>query len=258
MFLSYDFSSPVKKWLLGIVGLLIAGSVVGSVVNVSRSLITVVSGPNKLKPIYSVDITENKIAISFDACWGVERTESILDTLDKYNVKTTFFLVNIWLEDYPEKAREIAARGHEIGLHSTTHPRFTELSREQMRKELQENHDLIKKTTGYDPILFRPPFGDYNNTVVSVTREMGYYPIQWSIDSLDWKNIPPDNMIERVLSRAKAGDIVLFHNDGKHTPEAIGPIIEGLQKRGFQIVPISQLIIKGDYYVDVNGIQRSK
>jgi peptidoglycan/xylan/chitin deacetylase (PgdA/CDA1 family) len=142
---------------------------------------------NKLKPIYSVDIQEKKVAISFDACWGKERTDKILDILDKYNVKTTFFLVNIWIEDYPEKANKIVERGHEIGLHSSTHTKFTELSDEKIREELENNKEMIKQVTNYNGILFRPPFGDYNTRVINIIQEMDLYPIQWSVDSLHTK-----------------------------------------------------------------------
>lgn len=224
--------------------------------NISET-IQVATG-KKLKPIYKVDTKEKKVAISFDACWGSENTLKILDILDKYNVKTTFFLVNIWLEDYPDKAKEIRARGHEIGLHSTTHPHFTRLSDEKIREELQKNKDMIKKVTGFDAILFRPPFGDYDSRVVKIIQDMGLYPIQWSVDSLDWRGLSASQMTRRVTERIGPGDIVLFHNDGEHTVEAIDEIIKILQSQGYKIVPVSELIYKGDYYVDVNGIQHGK
>ncbi|MGI6551721.1 MAG: polysaccharide deacetylase family protein [Bacillota bacterium] len=119
---------------------------------------TVMSGGNKLKPIYSVDTPEPKIAISFDACWGAEHTPTLLAILKQHNVKTTFFLVNIWLDKYPEVAKTIVAEGHELGLHSASHPDFAKLSEEQMEKELRENKEAIERITGFQPILFRPSF----------------------------------------------------------------------------------------------------
>ena len=138
----------------------------------------------RLVPIYEVATEQQAVAISFDASWGAEHTETILDTLDEYDVKATFFLVNIWLEDYPEMAAEIARRGHEIGLHSTTHPRFSELSKEQILSELSDNCAMIQDVTGYTPTLFRPPFGDYNNQVVELVNSSGYDCIQWSVDRM--------------------------------------------------------------------------
>jgi len=227
--------------------------------NWGDNFITAVIGRNTLKPVYSVDTEEKKIALSFDACWGAERTRKILDILDQYKIKTTFFLVNIWLEDYPDKAKEIASRGHEIGLHSTTHPHFTKLSVEKMREELKNNYDMIKKVTGYEPRLFRPPFGDYNNNVIETAKEMGLITVQWSVDSLDWKeDLSAEQIAQRILSRVDKGAIVLMHNDGKHTPEVLKIIIPELGKEGYSIVPVSELLLKGDWYVDVNGVQRKK
>jgi len=226
---------------------------------IGEGIIASVMGKNALKPIYSVDTDEKKISLSLDACWGAERTKKILDILDKYKVKTTFFLVNIWLEDYPNMAKEVAKRGHEIGLHSATHPHFTQLSVDEMKKELKSNRDMVKKVTGYNAKLFRPPFGDYNNTVIETVMDMKLIPVQWSVDSLDWKEeYTAEQIAKRVLDQVENGSIVLMHNDGKHTPEVLEMIIPQLQRQGYTIVPVSELLIKDDWYVDVNGVQRKK
>lgn len=250
-----------RKWLkiitISTLGLILGVCLIkGPLSGPSEVLISFVTGVKKLHPIYSVDTPEPKVAISFDATWGNQYTRQLLDILDKYNVKTTFFLVNIWLDKYPEDAKEILRRGHELGLHSTTHPDFKTLSEAQMEKELKDNYDKIVELTGFKPILFRPPFGSYNNAVITVANRLGFHVIQWDVDSLDWKDIPAEKIYERVTSKVKKGSIVLFHNNATHTPQALGPIIENLQSRGFQIVPISELIYKEDYYVDVNGVQR--
>ena len=222
-------------------------------------LVASVSKTVRLVPIYKVDTPQKAVAISFDASWGAEHTLEILDILDKYNVKTTFFLVNIWLEDYPEIAREIAARGHEIGLHSATHPHCTQISQAQLEKELSNNFNKVKEITGYTARLFRPPFGDYNNTVISTAESLGYIPVQWSIDSLDWKDLSTQEIQSRVLKKLSAGDIVLFHNNGKHTAEALEPILrEIINNRGLGVVPVSSLLLRDNYYIDTAGIQRVK
>ncbi|HHU32361.1 MAG: polysaccharide deacetylase family protein [Zhaonellaceae bacterium] len=249
-----------KLWLgrlLGII-LMIFGIILvrGPLSGPTEMLVSLVTGVKKLHPIYCVNTEEPKIAISFDATWGAAFTKDLLDTLDKYNVKTTFFLVNIWLDKFPEEAKEIVARGHEIGLHSTTHPDFKKLSEEQMIDELQNNYNKILEVTGFKPILFRPPFGSYNNTLITVANKMGLHVIQWDVDSLDWKDLSAEQIYSRVTSKVKNGSIVLFHNNAQHTPKALGPILENLQSKGFKIVPISELIYKEDYYVDVNGVQQ--
>lgn len=216
----------------------------------------VTSSTDRRIPIYSVETPEKKIAISFDAAWGADKTPVLLDILDEYNVKTTFFLVSFWVEKYPEMTQEIVRRGHELGMHSSTHPDFTALSKEQMRRELRHNYETIVRVSGFKPRLFRPPFGAYNNRVIEVVEdEEGFITIQWSVDSLDWKNVTADDIVHRVLSNIKPGDIVLFHNNAEETPRALPRILKSLKDDGYQIVPISQLIYKDNYRIDHQGRQ---
>lgn len=217
-----------------------------------------VSHSARLLPIYKVDTTQQIVAISFDASWGAEYTEKILDTLDKHHVKATFFLVNIWLEEYPDMAWKIMLRGHEIGMHSTSHPNFCDLNSEQMEKELKENAQMIKEITGYCPTIFRPPFGAYNNQVIELSDSLGYQTIQWSIDSLDWKDLSAAEIENRVMKNIGPGDIILFHNNGLHTAEALETILCRLEKKGLSVVPVSKLLLQGDWYIDYAGVQRSK
>ncbi|HEY8449075.1 MAG TPA: polysaccharide deacetylase family protein [Bacillota bacterium] len=207
-------------------------------------------------PIYSVETPGKTVAISFDAAWGADKTPVLLDILDQFGVKTTFFLVSFWVEDYPDMAREIVRRGHELGLHSATHPDFTTLSKEQIQQELRHNYETIVRVTGFRPKLFRPPFGAYNNRVIeTVEDEEGFITIQWSVDSLDWKNVSADFIVQRVLGAIRPGDIVLFHNNAEATPAALPRILERLQADGYAVVPISQLIYKENYRIDHTGRQ---
>lgn len=217
-----------------------------------------VSGVNKLHPIYAVDTSEKKVAFSFDATWGNTRTPLILQILAENNIKTTFFLTNIWLKSYPELAREIVDKGHETGLHSANHPELTNLSDEKIKQELLDNAQMIQEITGQKAVLFRPPFGAYNNRVINIARQEAFIPIQWSIDSLDWKNLSSEAIIKRVTAKIKPGAIILFHNDGTNTPQSLQAIIDYLKNAGYEIVPISELIIKENYYIDTNGIQKAK
>ena len=252
----------LKGKLKLVVVLIILAVVLGAgcfFLNDAKELVSMVAGKDAVKPIYQVDTDEKKVAISFDACWGAERTDKLLEILDDNDVKATFFLVNIWLEDYPEKAKEIVAKGHEIGLHSNTHPHFTQLSKEEMEKELKANKEMVKKVTGYDATVFRPPFGDYNNQVIETITNLGLTPIQWSVDSLDWKEeLSAQNITKRIMERVGKGAVILMHNDGQYTPEVIKVVLPELKRQGYTIVPVSELLIKGDWYVDSNGIQRKK
>jgi peptidoglycan/xylan/chitin deacetylase (PgdA/CDA1 family) len=103
--------------------------------------------------------------------------------------------------------------------------------------------------------LFRPPFGDYNDTVIRVCRENGYYPIQWDVDSLDWKELGVQPVVDRVTRNVRSGSIVLFHNNAKYVAEYLPIVIEKLQKDGYEIIPVSQLIYKDNYYIDNTGRQ---
>jgi peptidoglycan/xylan/chitin deacetylase (PgdA/CDA1 family) len=132
---------------------------------------------------------------------------------------------------------------------------MTQLSLDSMLKEISACDDKIQAITGKKPILFRAPYGDYNNTLIEALNSTGRYGIQWDVDSLDWKGISADQITQRVLSKVKSGSIVLFHNAALHTPEALPGIIESLQKQGYKIIPISQLIYKDNYTIDNAGRQ---
>lgn len=207
------------------------------------------------KPIYSVDTAEKKVAVSFDAAWGADKTDGIMDILDSAGAKGTFFLVGFWAEKYPEKVKSIAQRGFEIGNHSQNHPKMTKLTAEQMRSELEQVNDRITELTGSTPTVFRPPFGDYNDAVVQTVRGVPMHCVQWSIDSLDWKGLSADAIVERTTKKVKAGDIILFHNNSDHILEALPRVLAALKKQGFSVVSVSELIYTGEYTVDNNGVQ---
>lgn len=229
-----------------------------SVIPLLGERVLMASGVNRRLPIYSVQTQEKKIAISFDAAWGDEYTLNILDILDKYNVKTTFFLVGFWVDKYPNHVKEMNDRGHEIGNHSSTHPHMTQLSKDQMAKELNNTGDKIMAITEKKPNLFRPPFGDYNNTLIEAAEENGYYTIQWDVDSLDWKKIGSIQIVDRVVRNVKNGSIILFHNNSEYVLEYLPLVLEKLQSEGYKIVPIGELIYKENYYMDHTGKQCKK
>ncbi len=206
-------------------------------------------------PIYSVEREEKKVAISFDCAWGVEHTDALLDAMKKNDVRCTFFAVQFWVEKYPEYVEKIVAAGHEMGTHSRTHPYMSKLTKGQIQEELSSSRTAIEKLTGQKVTLFRPPYGDYNNLLVDTCAEMGLYPVQWDVDSLDWKNLSATEIAMRIINGAKNGSIILCHNNGLHTAEALPLIFSTLKNRGYEFVPISELIYTENYYLDHNGRQ---
>ena len=209
-------------------------------------------------PIYCVQPAEGekKISISFDAAWGADDTDALIEILGKYNVKASFFLVGQWVDTYPEEVKKLAEAGHEVMNHSDTHPYFTKCSTETILKEIEACNDKIEALTGVRPTLIRCPYGDYDDHVINAVRSLGMEPIQWSIDSLDWKeSSTAASILEQVTSKAAPGGIILCHNDAKYTPDALEAILKTLIGEGYTFVPISELILKGSYTIDHTGMQ---
>ena len=206
-------------------------------------------------PIYCVQRDQKIASLSFDAAWGNEDTQTLIDILGRYNVKATFFVVGAWVDKYPQSVQALADAGHEIMNHSNDHAHFNSLSADEIAANISACSDKIEALTGARPTLFRPPYGEYDDHVISTVRGMGMEPIQWDVDSLDWKEIPAGEITQRVTSRIQPGSIVLFHNAALHTPEALPGIIEALLQDGYTLVPISQLILPGSYTIDHTGRQ---
>lgn len=244
-----------RRLLLGLL-ILVAGALVAwSVAPIALSVTSVVR--ERRVPIYKVARDDRKMSISIDATWGADQTAEILDILDEHGVKTTFFLAGYWVEKFPDYVKEIVARGHEVGNHSYAHPHLNGLSKSQITSDLKKNHDLLAELTGSEPFLFRPPFGEYSDKVIEAAESLGYFTIQWSIDSLDWKDVSASFMVDRVMERAGPGEIVLFHNAGRHTPEALRALLPRLKAAGYEVVPISDLIYREDFIIESHsGVQR--
>ncbi len=223
----------------------------------AASASTQATAPARQIPVYRVDTGGKKrIAISFDAAWGAEKTKQIVDLLDERGISSTFFLVGFWVDKYPDEVRYIAEHGHEIGNHTENHPHLNELSADQVQRELASVSDKIAGLTGKAPTLFRPPYGEYNNTVVNTARGLGYQVIQWDVDSLDWKDRGVQPMIDQVVRNVQPGSIVLFHNNSRDIMQALPTILDRLSSAGYEIVPVSSLLLTGDTFVDGQGIQR--
>ena len=224
--------------------------------NGAANISTNVSANNsRALPIYSVDTQEKKIAISFDCAWGVDYTDKLLEIMEQNDVRCTFFAVQFWVEKYPEYVQKIVDAGHEMGTHSRTHSYMSKLSQNDIRDELSTSSKAIENIIGKKVTLFRPPYGDYDNLLIETAQNMGLYTIQWDVDSLDWKNLSGTEIAMRVINGTKNGSIILCHNNGLHTAESLPLIFSTLKNRGYQFVPISELIYKDNYYIDHTGKQ---
>ena len=153
--------------------------------------------------------------------------------------------------------KSIYEAGHDLGSHSESHKNMSQLSDEEKKQELLSVHKKVKALTGTDMYLFRAPYGDYDDAVILAAKENGYYTIQWNVDSLDWKDYGVKSILSTVLDNQELGNgsVILCHNGAKYTADALDQLIDGLEKKGYEIVPVSQLIYKEGYHMDVNGRQ---
>lgn len=211
-------------------------------------------------PIHSVESEKKQVAISFDVAWENSHTSSILETLKTYQVKATFFVTGDWMKEYPEEVLDIYNAGHDIGNHSENHKEMAKLTEEEMKKEVEEPQQRLYELTGQKMNLFRAPYGEYSDRLLNVLENLEYYCIQWDVDSFDWKDYDAKTIVGRIINskQLKNGSIILMHNDGKYTSEALPMVIETLRENGYEIVPISKLIYKSNYILDRNGRQIAK
>lgn len=211
----------------------------------------------KEMPICSVETKEKKMALTFESAWGDEDIARILEILKKQEVRATFFLTGEWVEKYPEGVKAIWDAGHDIGNHSESHRSMGSLNEEEQKEEIMNVHRKVEELTGVRMDLFRLPYDNYDDAVIRNLQSCGYYPIQWSVDSFDWKDYGADSIQEVVLSheRLDNGAIILLHSGTKYTADALEALITGIKEKGYQIVPVSELIYREEYHLDVTGRQ---
>lgn len=210
----------------------------------------------RLLPIYGVQREEKVVSITFDCAWGTDHTDGILNGLASANVKATFFMVEFWTEKYPEYVTKISEAGHEIGTHSATHSYMSKQNAEEIKAELKTSSQAIEDITGKKVELFRPPYGDYDDELIKTASELGFYSIQWDVDSLDWKDLSAGDIAMRVINKVQNGSIILMHNNGLHTAEAVPVILQALKNNGYTFVPVGEIIMRENYFIDGTGRQQ--
>ena len=223
------------------------GIIMGNYVSASVS--------TKKLPIYGVETTEKKIAITFDAAWTNQDTEEIIKILEKHNAKATFFIVGDWAEKFPESVKAFFDAGHTIANHSDTHKAFSKCSRNEIKEEIENCNKKLEAITGQKVTLVRAPSGDYTDQSIEVAKSLGMYTIQWDCDSLDYTKISVDEIVSRVVKGTKNGSIVLFHNGVENTAPALDRILTEFTKQGYTFVSVENLIYKENYSIDHTGRQ---
>lgn len=210
----------------------------------------------KLLPIYHVQTQEKKISLTINCAWNADDIDHILDTLSKYKIKVTFFVVGDWVDKYPEALKKMSDAGHEIANHSDTHPHVNQMSLEKNKEQIKKCADKIEKIIGKRSNLYRGPYGEYNDTVIKAAQQENHTTIQWSLDTLDYKDLTQDEMWNRLKDKLTNGSIILMHNGTKHTAEALDKLIYQIQQKGYEIVPVSELIYQDNYTIDNTGMQK--
>ncbi len=210
---------------------------------------------NRLLPIYSVETPEKKVAITFDCAWGADDISTIIDILEENEIKATFFTVGDWVDKFPDAVKALTDAGMEIGNHSNSHAHVNKLSYGENLEDMTKCNEKIKAITGKDIKFYRGPYGEYNNTVISVAEELNMKVIQWDVDTLDYEGKTPDQMCERISKKIRNGSIILMHNDTKYTMQGLQQIINKIHELGYDIVPLDDLIYQENYIINNEGRQ---
>ncbi len=252
------YSFKIKSVYKVLVSLVLVVALTACLFMVTNSTI-LASGENRKLPVYRVDTGENKVvALSFDAAWGADKTQGIIDILNKYNIKATFFLVGFWVDKYEDEVKKLAENGFDIGNHSHNHLKMSTLQAESIVEEIEYVNKKVENLTGKRPYVFRAPFGDYNNKLIENVSKLNMQAVQWSIDTLDWKGINANEILKRVKSKVSFGDIILFHNNSDHVLDALPKVIEYLIEGGYTFQTVSELVYKNGFTIDVNGVQHKQ
>lgn len=238
-----------------------AAAVAAFVVLAAAAAITLIAtsvgshAEKRLLPIYSTECSDKKIAITFDVAWENSNTEELISILKDNDARATFFVTGDFCDRYPEDVKRFFDAGHEIENHSDQHPHVLGANVNDLISDTRECSRKIKMITGEEPTLYRAPYGEYDDSLITTLDGMGMKVIQWDVDSVDWKKGSAADIKKKVLKGVKPGSILLFHNDLENTTEALPDILANLKSQGFEFVTVSELVYKDNYTIDANGKQ---
>ncbi|MDO4324143.1 MAG: polysaccharide deacetylase family protein [Lachnospiraceae bacterium] len=242
---------------LGLVCLCSLVFFIGAYVTNQKSIIASSTVNGQRIPVSCVQTEEKKAALTFDTVWGNDQTRVILNILEQYGAKATFFVTGEWVDRYPEDVKAITAAGHEVGNYSQSYRDMSGMSKAEIQTEIQTVHDKVWKLTGTEMKLFRAPYGDYDNELIDTVKQSGYLPVMWDVDSEDWKDYGIEAIIQKVTENPHLGkgSIILLHSDAKYMPQALEAVIAKLQEQGYELVPASELVRWSNYSMDGEGRQ---
>jgi peptidoglycan-N-acetylglucosamine deacetylase len=195
--------------------------------------------------VWDIKTEEKIVALTFDDGPHPKYTKDILDLLDQYDAKATFFVVGEHAEKNPDIVFRMYEEGHELANHTYTHPFNGRVP--QLMEEIKQTNDVIFSITGYSPVLFRPVEGQYTDALIEAVTKEGFKVVMWSWhqDTEDWKDPGVKKIVKNVLKDTKQGDVILFHDGGgnrQQTVQALAEILPELQKEGYEFVTISELL----------------
>jgi probable sporulation protein (polysaccharide deacetylase family) len=196
---------------------------------------------SKLSPIYQGNTQLKRVSFACNVFWGEEYLPVMFKAMAEENIHITFFIGGSWARKHPELVKEMALNGHELANHSFTHPHPNALTKEQNKDQIRKTEELIYAITEQKTMLYAPPYGEFNQTVLQAADELGYKTIMWTADTIDWQRPPADVIKARVLKKVQNGAIILMHPT-EPTAEALPSLMKELKQQGYEIVPVSQIV----------------
>ncbi len=200
-----------------------------------------ISGGNSYGAIYNGNKEKKEVSLMFNVYENTQTVNRILDVLKQNEVKATFFVGGCWADDNVETLKRIILEGHELGNHGYFHKDHKKLGEVENRREIVDNHNIIKALTGYEMTLFAPPSGSFSKTTLKVCYNLNYKAIMWSKDTIDWRDANQSLIISRATKNLENGDLILMHPK-EHTLNALSKIIDKIMDNGFQLVTVSKNI----------------
>jgi len=185
--------------------------------------------------------SKNKVSLMINVYWGTEYIDSMLETLNKHNVKTTFFVGGTWAAEQEKTLKKIYAMGHEIGNHGFYHKDCKKIGDARTKEEIEITHKLIKEILGIEMNLFAPPSGSFSEGTLKVAQSLGYKTIMWTADTIDWRDQNKDLIIKRATSKLSGGALILMHPTQK-TAEALDEILVAIKQKGLNVSTVSDTL----------------
>ena len=246
-----------KKQIFRIAGIIIAAAAVVLLIIFAVTGSVTASAESEKKPVYCVERTDNKVALTFDCAWGDSSdTLKILEILEQTGIRATFFVTGEYCDEHPDAVRKISEAGHSVQNMSDKNRHIAGMNVNDLIADTKEAAQKIKTASGKAPAYYRAPYGDYDEKSLTTLEGMGYTVVQWSVDSKDLDDPDAASVCKRVTDSTVSGSVLLFHCDSDVTAEALPQIITQLKQKGFELVKTEDLLFSSDYIIDEKGVQK--